>query len=167
MSILLSLSKGHPDSVQAFATKSNLKWTRDMLESTSSSFIEFACNILGNIARHQSLANSVVQLEPCQRIVSLVEYDYLRLSIVDPDLASCRHAEPNVAMAAAETLSQLCRVDAGIYDFSNIILELLGSADDAVVKSGCQLLGRLARVEHMSPAIANSSCCQYLVSLIG
>jgi hypothetical protein len=69
-------------------------------------------------------------------------------------------------MAAIEALGQLWSIDAGVYDFSNIIPELSACADDAVVKSRCQLLGRLARVERMNLAIANSCCCQYLVSLI-
>ncbi|KAF7353988.1 hypothetical protein MVEN_01085400 [Mycena venus] len=149
MSILLSISDGGLSSAHAFAVEANLQWTRKMLDSPSLSVVKFACRILGNIAQHDSLVESVVQLAPCQRLLSLMRY------------------ADSVATDAIYTVTQMCRVDVGMYSLSNSLLELLGSAEDAVVKSSCQLLGNLARNVILNTAIANSACCRYLVSFIG
>ncbi|KAJ6500973.1 armadillo-type protein [Mycena sanguinolenta] len=150
MAFLLSISAGSLSSAQAFATEFNLKWIREKLDWPSTSFLNFACRILGNIAQHDLLVEPIVQLAPCHRLVALL-----------------LHSEPDVATQAAYALSQICRVDAGMYSFSTALLDLLGSADDMLVASSCRLLGSLAQSEALNTAIARSSCCQYLVSLIG
>ncbi|KAF7358956.1 hypothetical protein MSAN_01236000 [Mycena sanguinolenta] len=149
MDFFLSISTGSLSSVQAFATKSNLKWLREKLDSPATSFISFACHILGNIAQHGSLAEHIVQLAPCHRLVSLT-----------------RHPENVVADMAAYVISQICRVDVGMYSVFNASQELLGSADDAVAASSCRLLGSLAKKEVLNTVIANSTCYYHLMSLM-
>ncbi|KAF7358949.1 hypothetical protein MSAN_01235300 [Mycena sanguinolenta] len=166
MEFLLAISTGSSSSAQAFSTESNLKWIREKLDSPTTSVAGFACRILGNIARHDSLIEPIVQLAPCYRLFSLLQSGF-RASHHADLTADYRHSEYDVASQAAYTLSRICRVDVGMYSVSNVLLELLGSADDEVVASSCRLLGSLAENEVLNTAVAKSACCQYLVSFIG
>ncbi|KAF7354213.1 hypothetical protein MVEN_01109000 [Mycena venus] len=149
MLILLHISIGQ-DSACTFATESNLQWVHNMLDSPSSSIIEFACSVLEMLATHKSLLQSPVRLTPCRRLVSLV-----------------RHAKPSVAGAATFALNQLCSVNVGMDSLSSILLDRLRAEDEVIVQSSCRVLGNLAAAYTLNIGIINSASFQYLVSLMG
>ncbi|KAF7326663.1 Non-specific serine/threonine protein kinase [Mycena venus] len=106
MSVLLLISGGSLSCVQACASESNLRWMCKMLDSQSTSIVAFACRILGNVAQHDYFVESILQLAPCQRLVSLAA-----------------HTDPNVASAATYALSEISWVEAGMDSVSNVLAQ--------------------------------------------
>ncbi|KAJ6500962.1 armadillo-type protein [Mycena sanguinolenta] len=150
---LVALSEA---AAQTAASAGIIDITARLLLSRNRDILEQTYGILNNLARHDTLKVALAESAPYHLLIADIEYEQSQIW----------HSE-EVASHATYALSQICRVDVGIYSFSNVLLELLGSADDAVVASSCRLLGNLARSEVLNTAIAKSTCCQYLVSLIG
>ncbi|KAJ6500980.1 armadillo-type protein [Mycena sanguinolenta] len=179
---LITLSE---EAAQAITNAGILNIATPLLLHKDPNTLKQTCNILSNLSRYDSCKVTLAGAVQSQLLIALVDLGAqfqnsvmaFLLSISAGSLSSAqafhrlvallRHSEPDVATQAAYALSQICCVDAGMYSFSNALLDLLGSADDMLVASNCRLLGRLAQSEVLNTAIARSSCCQYLVSFIG
>ncbi|KAF7364628.1 hypothetical protein MVEN_00332100 [Mycena venus] len=143
MSILLIISEGDLSSVQAIAADSNFRRIRKILDSTSPPVVQFACRILGNIAQHDSLVESVVQF--ALPLVSIL-----------------RNTETGTN-EATYALPQFCRVEVGMHNVFNVLLKLLRLGDEAVVETRCRhFLDELIQNAILDTTIANAACCVYL-----
>ncbi|KAF7360360.1 hypothetical protein MVEN_00765700 [Mycena venus] len=113
-----------------------------------------SCILLGNLATHESTTQAIVELKPCQRLVSLVGEADFELSR-SATYALFRIAQRLEGVQAIIELSVLERV-----------LGLLESPHGVVRKSTCDLIKNLACYECAVPAILESKACARLGSLL-
>ncbi|KAJ7712827.1 armadillo-type protein [Mycena olivaceomarginata] len=114
-----------------------------------------SCSLLGNLMSRKSTASAVLELEPCEQLVSL--------------LSDEKHSD--VIREATYTLSQIThRVDGakGVVDAKALdhIPRLLESPNPETRKWACELMGNLAFHESTAPAILKLNPSMQLVSLL-
>ncbi|KAJ7355645.1 armadillo-type protein [Mycena albidolilacea] len=125
-----------------------------LLESPNPDSRRSACELVGHVATHEATAPAVLQLKPCEQIVSL-------LGDEDSSVPYVTHA-----------LSQIARwVDGakGVVDAKALdhILRLLKSPNPDTRRWACELVGRAATHETTSHAVLQLKPCEQIVSLLG
>ncbi|KAJ7753650.1 armadillo-type protein [Mycena maculata] len=126
----------------------------ELLISSNEGVQRWTCNLVGNLASHESIAPHVLTTTPCIRLVSLL-----------------RHKNAEIIEQATYALSQiswwldgaLAVVDAKLLDH---IEELLISSNEGVQRWTCNLVGNLATYESIARVVLTTRPCILLVSLL-
>ncbi|KAJ7494178.1 armadillo-type protein [Mycena latifolia] len=114
---------------------------------------ESACRLLGQLARHKSTAEAVVDLESCRRLVTVLELypdDFVAFDALNALVSIAQWPNGAEAMVTAKVL--------------NHVRPGLGSS--WVRRSTCDLLARLARHESTAQAVARAVPRERLVALV-
>ncbi|KAF7340152.1 hypothetical protein MVEN_01933700 [Mycena venus] len=113
-----------------------------LLDSPSTKIQEWTCKLLGNLLWHEWTVLAILDLKPCEQLVSLMH---------------AKHS-PDVISRATCTLAEMVKREDGAHAAVNAkaldnVAELLVSSNLNVRKWTCVLLGRLAGHESTAPAI--------------
>ncbi|KAJ7203323.1 armadillo-type protein [Mycena pura] len=128
--------------------------TLDLLNSTDARTRVYACEVLRNLARHESTSDAILAMNACLQFVSL-------LSDQDSKVCIC-------AIAALSSLSQWLKCAESVVNVKapEHSLVLLHSMDARTRAYACEMLGNLAGHEATSSAIAAIDPYVQLVSLL-
>ncbi|KAJ6613746.1 armadillo-type protein [Mycena sp. CBHHK59/15] len=117
--------------------------------------LQWACWMVGNLAAQKSLNATVIDLDLCGRLVSLLQTSYNDAVRENAIYALACISAPSEDGARAVA-------DAKIQDYCKILLE---SQDTLILDSTCRVLGNLARHEAWHSAVIELGICPRLVSL--
>ncbi|KAJ7707336.1 armadillo-type protein [Mycena rosella] len=140
-----------PAAAQAAVDADILTFVAGLLQSPTPEVREWTCELLGELARHESTEVAILSIDPCPRLVSLLRDE--NLEVVDAaTYVLCRITQwPDGSQAA---------VEANLWD---CVAELLESPASRVREWACKTIGHLARRE---PAVGAATMFKQLAPLL-
>ncbi|KAJ6614751.1 armadillo-type protein [Mycena sp. CBHHK59/15] len=125
-----------------------------LLESVDKDSLTSACMLIGSIASHKNLLPSLLSVEVCAPLVSLL-----------------RNPAITVQRAAGHALSQISCRSEGVEDVVVagtllVVPELLQSSDSELLEIACHIIGHIARIPSQSHAVVHVDPWPQLVTLL-
>ncbi|KAJ7161913.1 armadillo-type protein [Mycena crocata] len=150
---VLSQFASDPKGAQAVVDANALDLIHELLESPNSEVRKHACWVLGNLGSHTPTLGTVLAIEPCVRLVSLLrETDSL---VVEGTIYALSQFPRNLRGAKAV-------MDANILDIAH---ELFESSNSQVRANTCRMIGWLARHDSTAGSMLRIKPCARLVDL--
>ncbi|KAF7354159.1 hypothetical protein MVEN_01103500 [Mycena venus] len=145
---------GWLDGAHAVIAAQVIDYILELLRSPNSDVQGWTCELVGNLALHESTGPTILKLNPCELLVSLLH---------DQD--------SGIVWKAIYALAQIARWEDGAHaiikaNSLNRIFELLGSQTPMIRERTCELVGSLACHESTTPAVVEIKSCERLVSLL-
>ncbi|KAF7369624.1 hypothetical protein MVEN_00293200 [Mycena venus] len=142
------------ESAAAVVAAGGLQLLKDLAESSITGVHRLVAVLLAHLTRHSSLTAAVLAANPCKKLIALSQDD--DLDIVEPACEALTWISDSPEGAQAV-------LDAGI---NNILDQLLESSNTNVLTWICGLVGKLARLPPVVPALWEGNRCQTLVELL-
>ncbi|KAJ7850009.1 armadillo-type protein [Mycena olivaceomarginata] len=142
------------DGAKAVVDAKALNHVLRLLESSNPDSRKWACELTGHLALHESTAPTILELKPCEQIVSLLGDEDSLVPYVTYALSQiARWVDGAKAVVDAKAL--------------NHVLRLLESSNPDSRRWACELTGYLALHESTAPTILELKPCEQIVSLLG
>ncbi|KAJ7257953.1 armadillo-type protein [Mycena haematopus] len=143
------------DGAKALVDAKVLNHVLALLESLNPSAQRWTCELLGWLACHELTAPSILELNPCEWIVSLLSGN---------DSCVIEWATCTLFQIARSVDGAKAMVDAKVLDH---VLILFKSPTPSIRRWACELVGRLANHNSTRSAVLKLNPCVQIVSLLG